>query len=935
MIVATRPKFIATGPQSAQSGPRSLQLDERRGSHWQPGSQHLFLEVMRPIRAELVLEQGPQLGRFDAQHLAQHFGGVAVAIERRLDTLQRIHRRPVADLLDHRVARHPLGGDIVNRHYPCHFPRVIDEAGDMTTTSVVVAINDLEAAAIADLATGAGCRVHRVDLPWGDSLDAGNPALANLADTVVLIELPNPALEERLRAAGKLVHVVDHHLYVLGDGSVLDRRQARSSLEQVARLLGVTPLNQRQRLISANDRGFIPALAESLAIGAPETDVATIRSLRLEELGFRLGADAAARLDEALAWVSGAEAAGLLRRLGTGRRVPSDPELILVRAPERHRECLVDAIYAWCCVKPEDWHLRRDILAVFGPDDILDQPITSLFFSGSAVHNPIVTELAGDVWCQRLSLWAGGGDGCFFGATDPLGTESASIGALADRLLDELLTGHRPLLSWRSHFLQLLSTKQPVLFRDAPGRFRFDAASDAVRVYFLHHLQALLVPRKDAPGDDLVLRSYIWQRPGLTLRVEFNSGAAVTVPIEAIRVHLLLRTLMVVEWACASEFSTSDAPLWRQLLIRPATAPGTVGSVAQLLDFNWAARSTGSPYRNLPDGASVTLIDDHGVALGRLDYGKDISPNALDGWFVALLKLIGRDFEIDEPAALSDERGRVISGLVPIGRDPCTQAGQARRRVELARLTTVDPWGPEHSYDPGFAEVELSNSLYDRFAAYGTRYAVSSQSLIVVAHGGFAMGFILPNHLPEIYRRLFLVGQLYAGALNRFAHEGAALSRGDILQERSAFRELHQRFVRFANGLWFEQVSGQLQGAELFDLIRDHLPIAADYAEVTAEIERTDALLDMVDQDAARSRAETWEWIGGIGLVLGLTFSALGMNIIRSYSTEVSWDLSTCVGMVLGLVLFFGTPLTWVWWHRRRSSRAGRSARPRHLISSD
>ncbi|MCB2188750.1 MAG: hypothetical protein KQJ78_20210 [Deltaproteobacteria bacterium] len=163
---------------------------------------------------------------------------------------------------------------------------------DTTGPSFVLSINDLEAAMICALVQGAdnaGQALGQVvDLgkPWGrtGSASLDNTALAGLAGTVVLVEVNSPHLLERLKNAGKEVVPIDHHLYQSPGGGALDLRSGFSSLEQVIKYTGHQPaprvarlpayldidlpdgrkltFAELARLISANDRGHIPLLAE-------------------------------------------------------------------------------------------------------------------------------------------------------------------------------------------------------------------------------------------------------------------------------------------------------------------------------------------------------------------------------------------------------------------------------------------------------------------------------------------------------------------------------------------------------------------------------------------------------------------------------------------------------------------------------------------------
>jgi len=247
---------------------------------------------------------------------------------------------------------------------------------------------------------------------------------------------------------------------------------------------------------------------------------------------------------------------------------------------------------------------------------------------------------------------------------------------------------------------------------------------------------------------------------------------------------------------------------------------------------------------------------------------------------LALVRRLGDHFVLDDPVAALDDRGRVVSGIVGLGSAGQTPGGREAQAALLARLVTVDPFGVGFPYDRDFARAELAGSVYDRFAAFGTRIAVSAQSLVVLAHGAFPARYVVPDHLPHLYGRLFLIALTTTAALHRFAHQVVHESRALHLDGRGeAFNALRERFLRFANGLWFETVSSQLQGQELFALIRRHMPIDADYQEFKAEIERTDEFL-------AQRRTSLWERVGAFGLVLAITTGALGMNVLPAWFAE-------------------------------------------------
>lgn len=151
--------------------------------------------------------------------------------------------------------------------------------GDRTLITVICPSNDGESKTIVDI-----CRQLDVDIrisgqSWGAVLDKEpEENLRDLKKTVVVVEMPSPVQEEKLRNKGHEVYVVDHHYY----GKLqLDRRKPASSLEQVAEILGHR-LNRWETGVAINDRSYIYGLIDA---GYSEEEILAIRKFDLEAQG--------------------------------------------------------------------------------------------------------------------------------------------------------------------------------------------------------------------------------------------------------------------------------------------------------------------------------------------------------------------------------------------------------------------------------------------------------------------------------------------------------------------------------------------------------------------------------------------------------------------------------------------------------------------------
>jgi hypothetical protein len=356
--------------------------------------------------------------------------------------------------------------------------------------SVLLSVNDLEALEIwrlLDQGVAEGV-VHRVNLahPWGGRPQLDDGQIASLASRVLLVEITDTALIDRIERAGRAVEVIGHHLTAAPDESPIDRRSPFSCLERMADRLGSpsSGLSLRQRLVAAGDRGFIPAMAR-----VPGATPDLIQALREEDLTLaRLAQDPGphlaptttfnpaapawkgdldrtrALIAEAQDYLQAKETQGWIHRLDSrvGASTDTRQPLLVARLPMRFRAVAMDAAYRWLAPDPGD---VLEILLILGDDPAsgapFDRPGPSrrLEWSGPghrAAQVPHWVEGEALARAPRLTRYAGGSETLFFGAEDPSGTAPEQVEDLANLILEDIVGGARPLRQWRTTFSQPL-----------------------------------------------------------------------------------------------------------------------------------------------------------------------------------------------------------------------------------------------------------------------------------------------------------------------------------------------------------------------------------------------------------------------------------------------------------------------------------------------
>ncbi|NBC31881.1 MAG: hypothetical protein GVY13_04320 [Alphaproteobacteria bacterium] len=430
----------------------------------------------------------------------------------------------------------------------------------------------------------------------------------------------------------------------------------------------------------------------------------------------------------------------------------------------------------------------------------------------------------------------------------------------------------------------------------------------------------------------------------------FGSGDTrriIEVPVSELIVHFCFNRLVVLEWAaqdCWDGYDnlgkpkgTTDRPArhWRRLLQSPLrlhwanTSDRSLRTFGQLLDFSHAARQCYSPYKsNSPTqqiglrfyGQWTTLV------FTRALPAKSERP---EGWFAALVETLLGPFRLGDVRIIGDERARVMIGAGVGGCTPTLPTAIRRRDAMMARLADVTAAGMDYPYSPPFNKEVMAEIGYRRFdvsgGGDGTLFAVDDHAVVCLTYGGFGSNYIVARHMNTVYRRLYLIAQFHAAVFHKFSRTIATLSSlrlqvksegqadgrdkvasrlSDAVRDRiekavpEAVEDLRLRFLGFANGLWFEDVSPQMQGRDLFSRMQNRLQVRPLYQEMQDELERTNAIEQR--EKAARNESR-FEVISSFAALFAFAYAVFDVLDILALPSEAGfwWRVLALLGSLV------------------------------------
>jgi len=218
----------------------------------------------------------------------------------------------------------------------------------------------------------------------------------------------------------------------------------------------------------------------------------------------------------------------------------------------------------------------------------------------------------------------------------------------------------------------------------------------------------------------------------------------------------------------------------------------------------------------------------------------------------------------------------------------------------------------------------IKKATYARWIEYGTLFGISRYSFVALT--GKSAGFIR-NHMQRQYFQMvvFLLAQR-ASAIS-FASRISIISReidrlddnGGVEKIARDVRKLHADFIGFVNRLWFEEVTPQEQGIELFEIAQSQMKLKKQIAELKKEMKE---LFEFIELQYSKVRIQNQDAqaledsklnktvskltiIAGVCLPFTLLVGFWGMNFMFTTNQGLWWLIGSFIlTFIIGFLLY-------------------------------
>lgn len=193
--------------------------------------------------------------------------------------------------------------------------------------------------------------------------------------------------------------------------------------------------------------------------------------------------------------------------------------------------------------------------------------------------------------------------------------------------------------------------------------------------------------------------------------------------------------------------------------------------------------------------------------------------------------------------------------------------------------------GDGHDYvtcqNTSMRDTLLKQSTYYRWQEFGTLYGVSRYSFVTLTDTeGYAKN-VLQMHMRTIYSRMFELVILQRASILRFSGEVtkvSALKEGHDKELARRIRSLYREYIRFINQIYFQSVTVQDQGIELYDMLMEQFKSGEKIKDLDAEISELQQYVTLIIDQHRNENAEMLNFIAAAFLPASFLTGIFGMN---------------------------------------------------------
>ncbi|MBP2202245.1 hypothetical protein J3E07_001686 [Methanococcus voltae] len=218
---------------------------------------------------------------------------------------------------------------------------------------------------------------------------------------------------------------------------------------------------------------------------------------------------------------------------------------------------------------------------------------------------------------------------------------------------------------------------------------------------------------------------------------------------------------------------------------------------------------------------------------------------------------------------------------------------------------------------------------YTRWSNYGTLYGVTRYSFALLTTKYCDNNKFLVNHFKTMYFEMVQLCLAQRASILKFSEDisqnsknginGKGLEGKGLNNYLNNVRSLYGRYINFLNCMYFNEVSAQEQGIEMYDLIQDRMNIKQNLKDLDNELNELHQYVTLIESNKTSEKINLLAILGALFVIPSFFTGFFGMNLTmftgNGLDTATSNTSNVLFDMVSTNILYKMTISNefWIW----------------------
>jgi hypothetical protein len=218
--------------------------------------------------------------------------------------------------------------------------------------------------------------------------------------------------------------------------------------------------------------------------------------------------------------------------------------------------------------------------------------------------------------------------------------------------------------------------------------------------------------------------------------------------------------------------------------------------------------------------------------------------------------------------------------------------------------------------------IEMTNSLLKkhsnaRWVDFGTLYGASRYSFVALTDL-LSNVPLVASHMRTMYYKMVELCLIQKISLLKFSEEVTDIS--NQRPERKLVKRvgnLYKRYIYFVNKVYHQEVTGQDQGIELYDLLKGHMRISSHLDKLNNEIQELHEYAVLLEEKSGTEAIKNLTLIGALFLVPTFLVAFFDMHLVKDNVHLGNWNIGIFLlgtFVTTGLLVVAMLTKSWLRW---------------------